>query len=79
MSNGYSAIVTSNAWTALRWGLAFLRSGDNICADLIHKVVRASAIDRFPTREGGGVVGSGHSVFGFRAIFAGGGVVCVDA
>ena len=63
----------------MRRGLALLRSSDSIGADLIHKVVRASAIDRFPTSEGGGVAGLGHSVFRFSAIFAGGGVVCVDA
>ena len=60
-------------------GLALLRSGDSICADLIHKVVRARAIDRCPTSEGRGVVGLGHSVFNVSAIFAGRGVVCVDA
>ena len=63
----------------MRWGLAFLRSGDSIDVDLIHKIVRASAIDRFPTSEGGGVVGLGHSVFRFSDIFVGRGVVCVDA
>ena len=47
----------------MRWRLALLKSSDSIGADLIHKVVRASAIDRFPASEGGGVVGSSHSVF----------------
>ena len=56
VSNEDSAIVTSDTWTALWWVLWFLRSGDSICADLIHKVVRASAIDRFPSSEGGGVL-----------------------
>ena len=60
-------------------GLALLRSGDSICADLIHEVVRARAIDRFPTSERGGVVGLGHSVFRFSAIFAGSDVVSLYA
>ena len=61
--NGDSAIVTGNARATLWRGLALLRSGDSIAADLVHEVVWASAIDRFPTGEGGGVVCLSHSVF----------------
>ena len=61
--NADSAIVTGNARATLWRGLALLRSGDSIAADLVHEVVWASAIDRFPTGEGGGVVCLSHSVF----------------
>ena len=76
--NRDSAIVTGNARATLWQGLALWRSGDSMAADLVHKVVWASAIDRFPTSKGGGVVCLSHSVFLFSAILAGGGVVCVD-
>ena len=61
--NGDSAIVTGNPGATLWRGLALLRSGDSMAADLVHEVVWASAIDRFPTGEGGGVVCLSHSVF----------------
>ena len=77
--NGDSAILTSDARATLWRGLALLRSGDSMAADTVHEVVWASAIDRFPTGEGGGVVCLSHSVFCLSAILAGGGVVCVDA
>ena len=77
--NGDSAIVTGNARAALWRSFALLRSGDSMAADLVHKVVWASAIDRLPTGKGGGVVCLSHSVFGFSAILAGRGLVCVDA
>ena len=51
--NGDSAIVTGNAKATLWWGLALLRSGDCMAADLVYEIVWASAIDRFPTSEGG--------------------------
>ena len=76
--NRDSAIVTSNAEATLCWSLAFLTCGDNIGPNLIDKVVRTSAIDRFPASESGGVVGSGHSIFWFSTIFMGRGIVCVD-
>ena len=50
-----------------------------MAADLVHEVVWASAIDRFPTGEGRGVVCLSHSVFCFSTILAGRGVVWMDA
>ena len=44
-------------------GLALLRAGDSMAADLVHAVVWASAIDRFPNGESGGVVCLSHSIF----------------
>ena len=76
--NGDSVIVTGNARATLWRGLAHLRSGDSMAADLVHEVVWASAIDRSPTGKGGGVVSLSHSVFRFSAILAERGVVCVD-
>ena len=61
--NGYSAIVTRYARATLWRGFALLRSGDSIAADLVHEVFWASAINRFTTGEGGGVVCLSHSVF----------------
>ena len=77
--NGDATIVTGNARATLWWGLALLRYGDSIAADLVHEVVLTSGIDGFPTVKSGGVVCLSHSLFRFSAILAGRGVVCMDA
>ena len=61
--SGDSAIVTGNPRATLWRGLALLRSGDSMVADLVDEVVWARAIDRFSTGKGGGVVCLSHSVF----------------
>ena len=61
--NGDSAIVTGKGMATLWRGLALLRSGDSMAADLVPEVLCASAIDRFPTGEGGGVVCLSHRIF----------------
>ena len=61
--NGDSAIVTGNARATLWRGHALLSFGDSMAADLVHEVVWASAIDKFPPGKSGGVVCLSHSVF----------------
>ena len=61
--NGDSAIVAGNARATLWRGLALLRSGDRMAADLVHEVFWASPVDRFPTGKGGRVVCLSHKVF----------------
>ena len=77
--NGDWVIVTGYARVTMWRDLALLRSGDSMAADLVHKVVWASAIDRFPSGKGGGVVCLSHGIFRLSAILAGRGVVCMDA
>ena len=56
-------IVARDTRTALRRGVVLLRSGDSLAADLIHKVVRASSVEGFPTSKSGRVFSLSHGVF----------------
>ena len=76
--NRDSAIVGCNTRALGRGSVALLGMDYTFNADLVHKVVSASAMDRFPDSEGRGVLVLHYSNCWFNAILTESRVVCID-